>query len=60
MQEAMESKPRGEQTGEWVKEAGKSEYLTVIAWIRDYVKNGVILLFAFDDLFARNHLCPDQ
>jgi hypothetical protein len=31
---AMESKPQGEQTGEWVKEAGKSERLAVMAWIR--------------------------
>ena len=34
---AMESKPQGEQTGEWVKEVGKSECLAVMVWIRAYM-----------------------
>jgi hypothetical protein len=29
----MESKPQGEQIGEWVKEIGKSERHAVMAWI---------------------------
>jgi len=37
---AMESKPQGEQTGEWVKEVGKSECLAVMVWIRAYMLPG--------------------
>jgi hypothetical protein len=37
---AMESKPQGEQTGEWVKEVGKSECLAVMVWIRVFMLPG--------------------
>jgi hypothetical protein len=37
---AMESKPQGEQTGEWVKEVGKSECHAVMVWIRTLTLSG--------------------